>query len=430
MSVPPGWIVFPDKQGSFWEVNTAMLVALVRAQVRAEFPPTDGGYSRLWSELLINGGAKAEIDALQSGIRLPQDMASLVDRRVDLWIRSHRDHLLSMPGHYADNVLPDLRIKAGVQNAAILPKLQDFSTSLVDHLRTTNAATASSVDKAMVESMLLEIGKMAIITGVMVLPVGWAAALVVGGALAAGGYRYYQTGSSTDAVMEGMLLAASAVPGVKGAGVGMKLVAIGSSGTLGGVQSYRVNGDVGAAVISGSGQAVVAMIGLSSDRFASGTLKALRAGQISSAEARTSMIVLSGFRKSAELGSGTMTGIVEGRQLDEAFYGATLNTLSGAATDAAGKRVARTLAGRIAPNTVLASVVTADKSRFRPEFEQKLVTRGLQEAATTMRSQVASLLAPASGAAAGSPFVFAADAGRQTLAPQAFVRSLVLRRAP
>lgn len=424
---PPGWIVFPDKQGRFWELNTAMLIALVRAQVRAEFPPTNAGYQRLWGEVVLGAGVKDEVDVLMGGVRLPSDMASLVDRKVDLWIRGHRDNLLSLPDYYATSVLPELRNQAGLANGQLIPKLKDFSVDIVDHLRTVNQATASSTDKVKVEALLIEIGKVAIVTGVMVLPVGWAAAVVVGGSLAIGALKYDQTGSAGDAVVEGLTTAASALPGFKGIGVGIKLVAIGGSGSLSGVKAYRQSGSVGSAVITGSGEAVVAMIGLGTGAMGTETLAALRAGQITAAEARTSVIVLSGFKHGTTLTSGTLTGLVEGKQLPDAFYGATVSTLTGIGTDYAGKKVASVLSGQIARNTLLAPVVGTDEKHFGTEFNQKLVTKGLSEAADAVKGQLSTLLGTPQ--VATSPFVFAADSINQTLTANAFVQQLVLRPA-
>ncbi len=421
-----GWMAFTDPQNRIWALNTAMLIALVRADVRARYPPTPAGRGRLRTDLWV-GDAYNLTSEVMSRISLPDDMNALVDRRVEVWLRENRDALLQSPELYSSLELPRMRTAAAIANEAALPKMKDFSTNIVSRLHEINRASDDDAMKAKTEAMLVEIAKTVVITGVMVLPVGWAIAAIAAGSLAAGAYNYYKTDNGADAVIEGVDFAISAVPGVHGfkkAHTGVKLIAIGAKGGMAGVKDYRTTGNVGSAMISGSGTVVVGMIGLSAQGMTKEANKALESGLLTAGEHRTSLLVITGFKHAGNLTHGTMTGIVEGKALDSAFYGAAGSLLVGQLGETLGGRVSKFLTGPAIQGSTVAASIEAKSVAFSSELASQLTAATVKGAADLFSGGSRQILSQS----AGRPFNFVLEVGNQTLTPKAFVKNYVLRQ--
>ena len=416
----PGWIVFPAPDGQFWEINTSMLIALVRAHVIASYPPDlPNSAMNLW----VAVGMMPQWSHEHQG-RLPPRTV-MIEEKVSQWLRQNRNAILNNPQHFLDNVLPKMRDTAHTQNLETMRRANDFSYDIVDHLRTVNRDAPNDTEKAKVEAALVALAKVAIVTGAIVLPMGWAALAVAGGSALLGGYKLYRTGDGHAASKEFLSTALSAIPSARTVG-GMRLFLLSATTTGNALLDYEERHDFGSALISATTKIGVSILGITSAKMVASSKAALLEGQLTQAEHQTTLLVLSGFDHAVSTTADTLTGVVNGQSFERALVESTTNALVGAGTGHVGKKLAQYIAGPLADNSIVGAKVGL--SGYLHEFTLKLTAKGADEARAMFTEQIDRFVVPGMSSASSSGLTFALDFRNQTLKSKPFVEANILRK--
>ena len=213
-------------------------------------------------------------------------------------------------------------------------------------------ADTDAESRAFMISLLVELGKIGIITGAALCPLGWAAVIIAGGAIASGVYEYNfgeQQGDLTRGVISSGEFVLSAIPATKafkGMSVVGKEVALevaenavmranyanaaleGGKAVVAGISEYNTSGNVGTAGFVTASKLVTGAIKLNTkSASAFSAMLAKRGVPVDHSALATSphsTLILTGIEHSVAVATDTTVGLMSGKDARDAWGSALL----------------------------------------------------------------------------------------------------------